>query len=208
MRRQSIFSIGKGIALSAVMLCLGCDGAYCPYQRPSCCDNALFGCTSSELPQGCSCDDYFSRSFSGMKLQRATPLYTENVYSPALRSKAQRLNALRSVEGTWRVSLTKTSSGCDYLSDKVSRTFLIRERRRKVNVKLLGVTTLSGMRMGGRVRARGSYRTFFPRCSADIKTTISLTDSQNATVTGSLTTQCSQSELSCSVTYQGVAKRL
>ena len=48
----------------------GCEGGggVCPWQRPSCCDNNLFGCGPFDLPQGCSCGDYLSRSFQGIPL--------------------------------------------------------------------------------------------------------------------------------------------
>lgn len=194
MKRKGQHSLLIPVTALFVLFSLsGCSGAYCPYERPSCCDNVLFGCDQFEMPQGCSCDDYFSQSYGGMKLQRSTPLYTK---------------ALKSVGGTWRVSLTKTSSGCDYLGNKVTNTLVMRERRRRVNVKLPGVTTLTGLRFGAKVRARGNYRTFFPRCSADIRTSINFTDANNAAVTGSIATQCAQPGLSCSVTYQGTARRL
>lgn len=190
---QSCHALRTFGVLALIVLLSGCTGFNCPVDRPSCCDNVLFGCNQFEMPQGCSCDDYFSQSYTGMKLQRSTPLYTK---------------ALKSVGGTWRVSLTKSSSGCDYLGDRVVNTLVMRERRRRVNVKLPGVTTLTGLRFGAKVRARGNYRTFFPRCSADIRTSIHFTDASNASVVGSVTTQCSQPGLSCSVTYQGSARRL
>jgi hypothetical protein len=176
------------------ILASGCDGGgSCPFQRPSCCDNQLFGCGPFDMPQGCSCDDYLSRSFQGA----------------ALRSSAERkAPPSDSTEGTWRVSLRKVTPGCPQLSRQSQRTIIARERRRRVELKLLGYANLRGSRAARLVRARGQYRTLFPRCVADAQVKMSLIDPRSARVSAEIQVSCAQSALSCAATFEGVAQRL
>lgn len=176
------------------ILASGCDGGgSCPFQRPSCCDNQLFGCGPFDIPQGCSCDDYLSRSFQG---------------APLRGSAGRKALASFSTEGTWRVSLRKATSGCPQLSTQSQRTIIARERGRRVELKILGYANLRGSRVARLVRARGEYRTLFPRCVADAQVKMSLIDPRSARVSAELQITCAQSALSCAATFEGGAKRL
>ena len=173
-----------------MMSCNG--GASCPFERPSCCDNALFGCGPFDLPQGCSCGDYFSRSFSGGALR--------------VHPKSGKRGELSS-DGIWRVALERTSGGCSYLDDKINQTLLIRERNRKVVVTILGVSTLRGNRMNREAKVRGQFRTISPRCVAEMRGDLSMVSASSLNVSSFVSVVCKQKELSCTASYAGRAKR-
>lgn len=189
----------RNVVRSAVLACFtliflaGCEGGNCPFQRPACCDNALFGCGPFDLPTGCSCGDYFSRSFQGVQRVKKESLFTR---------------ADLTIDGSWRVSLKKTSGGCSYLQDSARGTILARERLTKVSLKLRGVTTLKGDRRHKRVRARGQYKSLFPKCTASLSSTFGLIDSMNANVSGTIVVSCQNAALSCQASYEGRAARL
>lgn len=187
-----------GISLFLITVLVGCEGGgSCPWERPKCCDNSLFGCGPFDLPQGCSCNDYFSRSFQGLPLQsQAAPNIT-----PLKR-------AVTTAQGTWRISLQKTSQGCSYLSKQSTSTLLIREKSRKVSVKALGVVSLRGKREGRRVKTRGEFKSPYPSCVADIKTVMTLTSATAGTVSATVDVLCTNQALSCSASYVGSVKKL
>ena len=186
-------------SFAAIVVCLcalaGCDGGggSCPWDRPSCCDNVLFGCGPFDLPQGCSCGDYFSRSFQGAPLQSQA--------GPALRT-------LTTTEGTWRVTLTKAGDGCSYLKKQTTATVLIRERNQQVSLKLLGFVTLRGNRIGRAVRTRGRLKAPLSRCAADIRSDINLSSLRAGSISGAVNVSCARQALSCSATYTGNMKKL
>lgn len=179
----------------AVFAVSGCEGGggSCPWERPSCCDNVLFGCGPFDLPQGCSCGDYFSRSFQGSPLQ-----------SQVQSSR----RAVATTEGTWRVTLTKSGEGCSYLKRASTATVLIRERDQQVSMKLLGFVTLRGNRVGRAVRTRGRLKVPFSRCAADVKSDISLSSLRAGSVSGKVEVSCLNQALSCSAVYTGSIKKL
>lgn len=176
------------------MFFAGCDGGLnCPWDRPSCCDNVLFGCGPFDLPQGCSCGDYFSRSFQGMPLQR---------------SSSRASMTPNSMEGTWRVSLQKKGNGCSYLSKTTTTTVLVRERKQQVNLKMLGFVTLRGNRVGKNVKPKGQFKVPLQRCTADISSDLNLTSATTGTVNGSVAVTCQNQALSCSTSYSGQLKKM
>ena len=181
--------------LVALLFASGCTGGggNCPWERPSCCDNNLFGCGPFDIPQGCSCGDYFSRSFQGFPLQqKAVP----------------RRSTLNTMEGTWRVSLQKNGSGCSYLSKQSTATLLVRERSQQVSVKLLGFVTLRGSRTGKNVKPRGQIKMPYPRCTADVTTDITLSSATTGTLTGTIAVTCQNQSLSCAASYNGSLSKL
>lgn len=181
-------------SLIVAILAVGCDGGVdCPLERPSCCDNQLFGCGPFDIPQGCSCDDYFARSFHGA-------VKRESAHAARLRRYT--------AQGTWRVSLQKTSTGCAHLPAQTRRTLIARDRYGRVEFKLFGYTKLRGIRTNRDVRVRGEYRTPFPRCTADIQVHMKIVDAVSATATSTLQVRCSQEALSCDATYSGAARRI
>lgn len=188
-------SLKKFLFFVLAVSLVGCDGGggNCPWERPSCCDNNLFGCGPFDLPQGCSCGDYFSRSFQGFSIQSKTA---------PVRATSQ------SMEGTWRMALTKTGGGCSYLKSQSTATALIRERNQQVSIKMLGFVTLRGSRSGRFVRPRGQMRIPFPRCTADVSSNINQTSATTATVSGSVAVTCQNKSLSCSASYSGNLKKL
>lgn len=172
----------------------GCNGGVdCPWDRPSCCDNALFGCGPFDIPQGCSCGDYFSRSFQGFELKQRA-------------SKAPVTS--NSLEGTWRATLQKSGGGCSYLSKSSTATLLIRETKQQVNVKLLGFVTLRGSRVGKNVKPKGQIKVPVPQCTADVSSDINLTSATTGTVNGTVQVTCQKQALSCSASYSGQIKKM
>jgi|LauGreDrversion4_2_1035121.scaffolds.fasta_scaffold64501_2 hypothetical protein len=185
-----------GTVVVAVFLALSaCEGGggNCPWERPSCCDNNLFGCGPFDLPQGCSCGDYFSRSFQGFPVSSkvATVRQTGNTS-----------------EGTWRASLTKRGSGCSYLKRQTTATVLIRERNKQVTMKFIGLTTLRGNRVGRNVRSRGRISVPLSRCSADVRSDVALSSPSTGNVTAKVDVTCAAQNLSCSASYSGALKKL
>lgn len=173
---------------------VGCDGGgSCPFERPTCCDNALFGCGPFDIPQGCSCGDYFSRAFSGAPIQRKV----------AIGKKIE-----VSTDGSWRVSLARVGNGCSYLSEKITRTVLIRERRGNVTAKVVGFANLRGSRVGRSAKLRGQLRVPVSRCVATMASDFTLDGSSQANLTGTVSVRCDDKRLSCEAEYRGVAKRL
>lgn len=178
----------------------GCAGGFdCPFERPSCCDNVLFGCGPFDLPNGCSCGDYFLKSFTGFNLPNQFPNQT------LISAKG----GLADVTGTWRATGSKTNANaCPTLPRSATSTLLIREENKKVSVKLLGYSTLRGNRVGEVVRVQGAYKMPLLGCEAFIKTEISPASATNSPVTTTVDWRCKVPSRSCSVTYKGNAKRL
>lgn len=178
----------------------GCAGGFdCPFERPSCCDNVLFGCGPFDLPNGCSCGDYFSKSFTGVPLPKHLPRQT------LLSAKG----GLTDATGTWRVTGAKTNlKTCPTLPRSATSTLLIREENKKVSIKLLGYSTLRGNRFGEVIRAQGAYKMPLLGCEAFIKTEMTPTSAANSSVTTTVDWRCKVASRSCSVTYKGNAKRL
>lgn len=193
----------KALAIfSAVTLSLlsGCGGGFdCPFERPSCCDNVLFGCSIWDLPQGCSCDDYFLRSFNGAKLADQTPRMSR--ITPA--------GVMADTTGTWRATGAKTvRTACPIMPQSSTSTILVREQNKKVSMKVLGYTTLSGTRVGDVVRAQGAYKMAPLKCEAFIKAEMTPNSAVNAPMTVNINWVCKDKKQSCSVTFSGVAKKL
>lgn len=177
----------------------GCAGGFdCPFERPACCENVLFGCGPFDLPNGCSCGDYFLKSFNGFNLPNQNPPQT------SLWAKG-----LTDVTGTWRATGMKTNSNsCPTLPRSATSTLLIREENKKVSVKLLGYSTLRGNRVGELVRVQGAYKVPLLGCEAFIKTELNPTSAANSPITTTVDWRCKVPSRSCSVTYTGNAKRL
>lgn len=187
------------LSLITVPLSVGCAGINCPYNRPACCDNALFGCGPFDLPQGCSCSDYFSRSYSGTTLQNVV----------ASRSTGSSPLAKRFVhDATWRISIQKQDDNCPYISDSIQSTIMIRTQGKRVEVKIPGYSKLRGLRSNRSMRVRGIHQLQFPSCIATIEASI-IHESQTAgSASGKLGVVCQQSSLSCSTTFQGTGRKL
>lgn len=181
-------------------LLTGCAGGFdCPFERPACCSNVLFGCGPFDLPNGCSCGDYFLKSFTGVNLPNQWPRQT------LVTAKG----GLADISGTWRATGTRDNPrACPLLPRSATSTLLIREENKKVSVKLLGYSTLRGNRVGEVVRVQGAYKMPLLGCEAFIKTEINPKSTSNSPVTTSVDWRCKVASRSCSVTYTGYAKRL
>jgi hypothetical protein len=181
-----LLTIFNALALS------GCAGVSCPFTRPSCCDNALFGCGPFDLPQGCSCSDYLSRSFSGAPISRAT----------------KQISSRGIQDSTWRLSLVRQSGDCTYLRNSLQTTLLIRSQGKQLQVKALGYPRLRGTRSSRSMKMRGKRQIAFPACTVQLDASILLTTPSQGTAQGSVEISCSASSLSCSATYSGLARRI
>jgi hypothetical protein len=169
-----------------------CAGVSCPLTRPACCDNALFGCGPFDLPQGCSCGDYFSRSFSG-----------------APKSVATKQASSRGIQdSTWRISLERKSGDCSYLRNSIQTTLLIRSVGRQIQAKALGYPRLRGTRTSRSMKMRGKRQTGFAACTVQLDASIILTNPSEGTAQGSIEISCPASDLSCSATYYGMARKI
>jgi hypothetical protein len=179
----------------------GCDGGFdCPFNRPACCDNTLFGCSPYEIPSGCSCGDYFSRSFYSSEPSARISSIAAQVHQRAVS---------RTSHGTWRFGGSKLDmSACPFIPQRVTRTVLIREKKRQVQIKIPGYTTLRGKRVGNRVRAKGSFSVALIGCRGALSGDMTLRGSYAASARVSLNAQCQNSQLSCQVTFEGTAQRL
>lgn len=168
-------------------------GISCPFTPPSCCENALFGCGPFDLPQGCSCNDYFSRSFSGGA--KSTPA------RPPRSRKTPR-------DETWRITLRKTSGSCPYLANQVTGTVLIRSAGNLVQVRPIGYPTLRGTRSRKLLRVRGTQTIGFAGCKAAISGALSQVSSSGGDVSASIDLACRTQVLSCQATFSGQARKV
>lgn len=187
------------IILSTLLLgAIGCAGVQCPFQRPSCCDNVLFGCGPFDLPDGCSCSDYFFSSSSAMS-SLSTP-------DAAPMTRARR--AFRSTTGVWQLSSRKTNpAACSYLPQTFRRKIVVRESRGRVELKVPGLASLSGSRSGDRVVLTGTRTTPSYGCLTRMSGVLSLASGSSGAVRINLENRCASSSLYCSATYVGDARR-
>lgn len=202
----------RGMVRSFLAACLivlsgllwGCaSGFNCPFDRPSCCDNVVFGCGTFDLPSGCSCSDYFLRSFNGAMLPQ-TPAQSV-MMSARSRVRAQRIAAA----GTWRATAQKTDpAACPLFPNNVTGTLLLRETGSRVSMKLLGYGTMRGLRARNTVRAKGAYKVSALGCIAFVQSELSLTNPSSSPYTVTLNWRCQNEANSCSATYQGSIKKL
>ncbi len=180
-------------ALWGLLSSSGCSGGNCPFTRPSCCDNALFGCGPFDLPQGCSCADYFSRSFSG------APLSLTATARPSSRAAK---------DSTWRISLEKRTGDCSYISDRVRTTLLMRTQGRQLFVRALGYPRLRGTRSGRTIHIMGQHRLGLPACTISTSAAITLSRTTQGQIKGSVAVSCQNTLLSCSAEFTGEARRI
>lgn len=179
---------------------VGCGGGLdCPFDRPACCDNVLFGCSIWDLPQGCSCEDYALRSFAGVRLANQVPKPPPVTVS----------GVLGDASGTWRATGSKTVAGaCPMMPVTSTSTVLIREQNRKVSMKILGYGTLSGSRIGDVIRAQGAYKLPGLSCEAFIRAEMVPASALSSPMTVDISWACRNSRQSCQATIKGVARRL
>jgi hypothetical protein len=183
----------RHLTLCAAFVLVGCSGANCPFNRPACCDNALFGCGPFDLPQGCSCGDYFSRSFHGAPKSE-----------PAMIAQSPK----RIQDSTWRISLEKQSGNCSYLRESIQTTLLVRSQGRQLQVKALGYPRFRGSRTSRSMKIRSKRQLGFPRCMVQLDASIVLSSSSQGNAQGAVDIACSTQALSCSATFSGVARKL
>lgn len=187
------------LSASAMLFAVGCGGFDCPFDRPACCDNVLFGCTIWDLPQGCSCEDYALRSYAGVRLANQTPKQPPVTVS----------GVLADTSGTWRATGTKTSrNACPSMPMTSTSTLLIREQNRKVNVKILGYGTLNGSRTGDVIRAQGAFKVPGLGCEAFMRSEMVPASAVSSPMTVDISWVCRNPRQSCNVTLKGTARRL
>ena len=182
----------------------GCSGGFnCPFDKPACCDNVVFGCGAFDLPDGCSCEDYALRSFSGAKRDDAHPQSALMSVDSTARARAI------SASGTWRSIGHKTvSASCPLFPNRVTRTLIIRQTGARVRVKMMGYGTLRGTRARNTVRAQGAYKVPALGCIAFVRSQLSVESAVSSPHTVAIDWRCQQRINSCSVTYRGIAKKL
>lgn len=188
----------KALALLA-FIASGCSGGFdCPFDRPACCDNVLFGCGPFDLPNGCSCGDYFIKSFSGAVKSTQGP-----------RSETVSALDLSDATGTWRAAGQKQiKSACPLLPITPTTTLLIREESQRVSMKVQGITTLKGLRVGKVIKVQGAYKVPGIGCEAFIKAEFTPSNVSTSPLTSTIDVRCINKKLSCNVSYKGTAKKL
>jgi hypothetical protein len=188
----SLRLIVLAIVVSFLTSCGG--GLNCPFNRPSCCDNALFGCGPFDLPEGCSCGDFFGgslRSRFTVKQGRFVPMSVE------------------SAGGKWRVSMQRRSSTCAGLRSSLVSNVKISQTSNRIVLQAPGVATLRGTRSGNTVTASGQYTPMLILgCNAQITSEMKLTSATTADVTGSVNMNCRRAANSCNARFSGKAVKL
>lgn len=187
----------------ALIACIasGCAGGFdCPFDRPSCCDNVLFGCGPFDLPNGCSCGDYFIRSFNGA---------VKSNQQPQSSLVSIRGNTISDTTGTWRAGgQKKVRTACPLLPLAPTTTLLIREETDRVSMKIQGFTTLKGLRVGNVIKVQGAYKVPGTGCEAFIKTELTPSSVSTSPISSTIDVKCVNKKLSCTVSYSGTAKKL
>jgi hypothetical protein len=187
-------------ALSAIFLVVmaGCGGLSCPFQRPSCCDNVLFGCGTFDLPDGCSCSDYFVSSSSAelkMLPKEIAPM-----------SRVPKV--VRSTTGVWRLTARKAdSAACPYLPRTIQKKVVVRESRGRAEMKVPGLLSLSGARSGNALSLGGERSIRQYGCRAKMSARILLSSGSSGSVRLVVENKCHSASLSCGVTYVGEIRR-
>lgn len=175
----------------------GCSGGFtCPFNRPACCDNVLFGCGTFELPGGCSCSDYFLNANFARQYRMVS-----------YRQFPKRAAPMSS--GTWRIVATKDDpSSCPLLLQRLSRKVRIRESARQALLNVPGILTLEGKRVGNKLGLSGERSISSLGCRAKMGATVTLRRALIADVRISINAKCRNPTLSCNATYQGTARKL
>lgn len=174
----------------------GCGGGFnCPFQRPSCCDNVLFGCGPFDMPQGCSCGDFFSNSFRGSYAVKQGQLMRMTANTAA---------------GRWRVKLNRTTSNCRSILSTVVSNVTLSQSGSRVTLTAPGIATMRGTRTNNTINTTGQYTPMLMLgCDAQLSSKMELTAVDKANVTGDVTITCrSRPSNNCSATYRGEAAKL
>jgi hypothetical protein len=188
------------LALAAFFLIFtafsGCGGGFnCPFDRPSCCDNILFGCGPFDLPQGCSCSDFFSYSSRGSFAVK--------------RGELMRMTATTAA-GRWRVRLNRQSSNCRNVLSTVVSNMTLSQSGSRVTLTAPGIATMRGTRTNNTINTTGQYTPLlFIGCDAQLSSRMQLTANDKASVTGSVKIICKNRPANnCSASYSGEAAKL
>jgi hypothetical protein len=201
----------RGMIRSFLAACLivlsgllwGCStGINCPFDPPACCDNVLTGCGTFDLPSGCSCSDYFLYSYQASSLPQ-TPVESVMLARQS-KVRSRRISAV----GTWRATARKTDpSACPRFPTNVAGALVIREAGARVTMKLAGYGALKGLRARNTVRAKGAYKVPALGCVAFVQSQLALTNQTSSAYSVALDWRCENRAHSCSVKYQGSAKK-
>jgi hypothetical protein len=187
--------VTKLLLFVVLIFLTSCGGGFnCPFNRPSCCDNLLFGCGPFDLPQGCSCGDFFGgslRSRFSVRQGQVVPM------------------SVTSAGGKWRASVTRQSSTCSGLRSTLVSNVTITQTNDRIVMQVPGVTTLRGKRTGNSVSASGQYTPLsLVGCNAQVSSQMTLTSTSAANIAGSVTMTCRRAANNCSATYTGQAVKL
>ena len=75
-------------------------------------------------------------------------------------------------------------------------------------MKIQGITTLKGLRVGNVIKVQGAYKVPGIGCEAFIKSELTPSSVSTSPLTSTIDVKCANRNLSCSVTYKGTAKKL
>jgi hypothetical protein len=192
----SRYALSVVSALFITLSVSGCGGGFnCPFQRPSCCDNVLFGCGPFDLPQGCSCGDFFSNSFRGKFAVKQGQLMRMSSATAA---------------GKWRAKLTRKTSNCRSILSSLVSNVTISQSGSRVTMTAPGIATLRGTRTNNTINVTGQYTPMLMLgCDAQVASKMDLSANDRASVTGNVRITCrSRPSNNCSASYSGEAMKL
>jgi hypothetical protein len=75
-------------------------------------------------------------------------------------------------------------------------------------MKIQGLTTLKGLRVGDVIKVQGAYKIPGIGCEAFIKAELTPSSVSTSPLTSSIDVKCVNQKLSCNVSYKGTAKKL
>ena len=185
---------------------IGCSGGglSCPFNIPSCCYDALFGCGTFDLPSGCSCSDYgfLSRASARKEIvaQQNDPVLKRHLRSLSVNQKATNLS------GAWSGVFNKQSSTCAGIVKQVNGVVSVKDINNKVSITVPGFGTVSGRKISNRSNVSGSYRVPFTSCKASVAVRMQQVGSGIVTASSSMTYSCGAA-VQCQAVFSGTLQR-
>ena len=175
-----------GIIVALSVFIIGCDnGVNCPIDPPSCCYNALFGCGTFDLPQGCSCSQYgLFRSYPAANYPRRSAISG-------------------SLSGAWQGQLDLVTSTCQGAPPLISGALNISERSGRITVTVPFYGTLRGARTRSGFRVTGEYAPLLSSCKISVRASYASRSKRSGRLVTAVENRCPFTATACSVAYQG-----
>lgn len=190
----SLLVLGTLVSAVLALVLSGCSGGFnCPFEKPSCCDNALFGCGTFDLPSGCSCSDYFSSAVN--KIDSRT-------------LKVARATVRARFSGAWRVALSRGQATCPATPASLQGSVGISQTGNRISLRVPGYGTVRGVARGNGFEADSNYSSLPLSCSAKLHVSVGLVSPNSASVAVQTTVTCPKAVQGCSASYSGKGQRV